>query len=179
MSAHPFTISPPETRSSNLVFSSPHSGRDYPEAFVEGSRLDRMALRASEDVLVDRLFSDAPLHGAPLIAAHLPRAWLDLNRAPSELDPALIDGVEPQGLNQRVAAGLGVIPRVVAEGAEIYNGRIGLAEARDRIQRFHEPFHGMLDRLLKDARELFGSAILFDCHSMPSEALRAAPRVRG
>ena len=93
--------------------------------------------------------------------------------------PALIEGVRSQGLNQRVAAGLGVVPRVVAEGAEIYRGKITLAEAEERISTLHAPYHSMLEDLLDRARDCFGSAVLYDCHSMPSEALRAAPRMRG
>ncbi|MEM9783431.1 MAG: N-formylglutamate amidohydrolase [Pseudomonadota bacterium] len=179
MDRKPYTLSDPEGRPSSAVFSSPHSGSQYPEAFVQASRLDRLALRASEDVLVHALFSAAPSAGAPLIAARFPRAWLDLNRAPSELDPALIEGAEVQGLNQRVAAGLGVIPRVVAEGQSIYEGKIPLAEARKRIVTCHAPYHTALDNLLRRARREHGTAVLYDCHSMPAEALRAAPRVRG
>lgn len=164
---------------SNVVFSSPHSGREYPDDLVERSQLGLLRLRASEDAMVDELFASAPAHGAPLIAGLLPRAYLDLNRAPDELDPALIEGLRTSGVNQRVLAGLGVVPRVVAEGSPIYHGKISLADARDRISRYHTPFHQTLQRLLFDAREEFGSALLIDCHSMPSEALRAAPKVSG
>lgn len=175
----PFHLSDPERLSTAAVFNSPHSGRDYPADLIARSRLAMPALRASEDVLVDRLFGAAPACGAPLLAATAPRAWLDLNRAPSDLDPALIEGVRAQGLNQRIAAGLGVIPRVVSEGAEIYRGRLSLAEAEARIREIHIPYHRMLDSLLARARERFGMALLLDCHSMPTEALRAAPRVGG
>ncbi|MEM7498881.1 MAG: N-formylglutamate amidohydrolase [Pseudomonadota bacterium] len=174
-----FDIRRPEQPTSGVVFSSPHSGRHYPASFVAAARLDRHALRASEDVLVDRLFGGAPSAGAPLIAARLPRAWLDLNRAPTELDPALVEGVSAQGLNQRVAAGLGVVPRVVAEGAAIYDGKISLAEVEARIAHCHTPYHAALEDMLRAARERHGRALLYDCHSMPAEALRAAPRVRG
>ncbi|MEM6971332.1 MAG: N-formylglutamate amidohydrolase [Pseudomonadota bacterium] len=176
---HAYTLSEPIGRPLGAVFSSPHSGSAYPDDFVAASRLGALALRASEDVFVDALFSAAPASGAPLLAARLPRAWLDLNRAPSELDPALIEGVETQGLNQRVSAGLGVIPRVVAEGQAIYDGKITLAEARRRIVDYHAPYHTALDNLLRRARREHGTAVLYDCHSMPAEALRAAPRVRG
>ncbi len=175
----PFRLMEPARLASGAVFNSPHSGRDYPAGLVRRSRLSRHGLRASEDVLVDALFAAAPEHGAPLLAATAPRAWIDLNRAPSELDPALIKGVRPQGLNQRVAAGLGVIPRVVSEGAKIYRDKITLEEAQARIRSVHEPYHAMLEELLARARDALGMAVLFDCHSMPSEALRAAPRVRG
>lgn len=175
----PFSLIEPERLTTGAVFNSPHSGRYYPEAFVQASRLDAHALRASEDALVEELFGAAPRHGAPLLAAVFPRAWLDLNRAPEELDPALIRDVRPQGLNQRVAAGLGVVPRIVAEGAAIYNGKIPRQEAEARIDEVHVPYHRQLDALLVRARDMFGRAVLFDCHSMPSDALRAAPRVWG
>lgn len=175
----PFTLTEPQRLAGAVVFSSPHSGRDYPADLVARSRLDLRGLRASEDAFVDRLYASAPDHGAPLIAARAPRAWIDLNRAPGELDPVLIEGVRPQGLNQRVAAGLGVVPRVVSEGEAIYFGKIPLSEAEARIAAVHEPYHAALSALLDRARRRFGWALLFDCHSMPTEALRAAPRVRG
>lgn len=175
----PFRLLEPRRLTTGAVFNSPHSGRDYPDRLVRASRLSRHGLRASEDVLVDALYAAAPEHGAPLLAATAPRAWLDLNRAPGELDPALIRGVRSQGLNQRIAAGLGVVPRVVSEGAAIYRGKIDLADAEERIRSIHQPYHAQLESLLSRARAQFGIAVLFDCHSMPSEALRAAPRVQG
>lgn len=177
----PFRLLEPARLGSGAVFNSPHSGRDYPDELIRRSRLTRQGLRASEDVLVEALFAAAPGNGAPLLAATAPRAWLDLNRAPSELDPALIRGLRlsEANLNQRVAAGLGVIPRVVAEGAEIYGGTISLAEAQARIGAIHAPYHAKLESLLARARDAFVVAVLFDCHSMPSEALRAAPRIGG
>lgn len=179
MSMAPFHLIEPVRLTTGAVFNSPHSGSEYPDALTARTRLDRLQLRASEDALVDRLFRSAPAFGAPLMAATAPRAWVDLNRGPGELDPALIEGVRATGLNQRIAAGLGVVPRIVSEGAAIYQGKITLAEAQERIRSIHVPYHARLEALLVRARNAFGAAILFDCHSMPSEALRAAPRVRG
>lgn len=175
----PYVLAEPPVLLTGAVFSSPHSGRQYPADLIRRSRLDLLALRASEDALVDLLFGAAPAQGAPLLCATAPRAWLDLNRAPGEFDPALIEGVRAQGLNQRVAAGLGVVPRVVSEGAEIYSGKITLAEAEARVASIHLPYHHQIEALLHRARARFATALLFDCHSMPTEALRAAPRVQG
>lgn len=174
-----YELSEPEAVTSAAVFSSPHSGRAYPEDWTRASLLDRLSLRASEDAYVDRLFAAAPAWGAPLIAAIAPRAYIDLNRGPEELDPAIVTGVRATGLNPRVAAGLGVIPRIVAEGRPIQSGKITLEEARARIASRHTPYHARLEGLLTRAHEYFGVAVLFDCHSMPSDALRAAPRVKG
>ena len=164
---------------STAVFSSPHSGRAYSQAFLDRSRLSPLALRASEDAFVDELFDMAPEHGAPLLAAVVPRALVDLNRSPEDLDPAVIDGASAAGLNPRVAAGLGVIPRVVAEGAPIYDGKLTWAEASNRIARLHTPYHAALRALTERARARHGVAILFDCHSMPRDALKNTSHPRG
>ena len=175
----PYRLALPEGPSGSVIFNSPHSGSFYPDDFVAKARLGPLALRASEDAFVDQLFDMAPENGAPLLSAVYPRAWLDLNRSPSEMDPALVEGAASAGINQRIAAGLGVVPRVVSEGRAIYRGKIPLAEAEARVRNVHRPYHAELDKLLIRARDRFGIAVLFDCHSMPSEALRAAPRVRG
>lgn len=158
------------------VFSSPHSGRIYPSEMLQRSRLDPLSLRRSEDAFVEELFADAPRYGAPLIHADAPRAWVDLNRAPEELDPALIEGVKPAGLNPRLAAGLGVIPRVVAEGVAIYDGKLPRTEAAARLQAVWKPYHDQLSALLEAARARHGFAVLVDCHSMPSDAARGGRR---
>ncbi|TVQ52266.1 MAG: N-formylglutamate amidohydrolase [Rhodobacteraceae bacterium] len=175
----PYRVAEPVGQVAPAVFSSPHSGRWYPPEFVRRARLGALALRASEDAFVDELFMAAPRFGAPLIYAIAPRAYVDLNRAPDELDPAVVEGVRATGLNPRIAAGLGVIPRVVAEGRTIYSGRISRTEAAERLARHHAPYHDAVSTLMRRAAAGRGSALLFDCHSMPSDALRAAPRVRG
>lgn len=162
-----------------VVFSSPHSGRRYPSDLTHRSRLEGIQLRRSEDAYVERLFDCAPEHGAPLIHALTPRAYVDLNRGPEELDPALIAGVRGVGLNPRLAAGLGVIPRVVAEGVAIYDGKLTREEASARLDAHYRPYHEALAGLLSSTRAARGCAVLIDCHSMPSDALRGAPRARG
>ncbi|MBV0913753.1 N-formylglutamate amidohydrolase [Anianabacter salinae] len=164
----------PTTRTTSVIFASPHSGRDYFPRFLRESVLDEMQIRSSEDAFVDRLFADAPLFGAPLIAASAPRAFVDLNRSPDELDPALIEGVRRAGHNPRVTSGLGVVPRVVSNGRAIYSGKIGMAEAQARIEQFWHPYHAALAGLVQSQVERFGEAILIDCHSMPHEAIDSA-----
>lgn len=161
----------PERRDTAFVFAAPHSGRHYSERFLASSVLSPASLRSSEDAFVDRLFDAAPRHGAPLLVAHWPRAYVDVNRAPDELDPALIDGLRRAPTNPRVASGLGVVPRVVSGGRAIYQGKIGLDDARGRIRDIWRPYHDCLDRLMQDSRRAFGRAVLIDCHSMPHEAL--------
>lgn len=154
-----------------FIFSSPHSGRHYPERFLAMSRLDRNAIRRSEDCYVDELFGGAVMLGAPLLAANFPRAYLDVNREPWELDPRMFAEPVPPYCNirsARVAGGLGTVPKLVGEGLDIYSGRLPLAEAIARIETVYKPFHETLKRLIARTHAAFGFAILVDCHSMPA-----------
>lgn len=161
----------PERRTSCVVFASPHSGRDYPWSFLRRTVLDERTVRSSEDAFVDKLFDMSPRFGAPLLTAGAPRAFVDLNRSADELDPALIEGVRRQGHNPRIASGLGVIPRVVANGRVIYRGKLPMREVERRIDLYWRPYHQMLQTLLDQAHRDHGLAVLIDCHSMPHEAM--------
>jgi len=166
-----YTLLRPRRQTAAAVFSSPHSGADYPPSFLARSALDRRTIRSSEDAFVDRLFDMAPDVGMPLLAARVPRAFIDLNRAPDELDPGVVEGVHRAPHNPRVSSGLGVIPRVVAGGRAIYAGKLPLAEAEDRIRRCWHPYHEALRDLVEETRSAFGEVLLVDCHSMPHEAI--------
>ncbi|MFN4171873.1 MAG: N-formylglutamate amidohydrolase [Pseudorhodobacter sp.] len=176
MTSDAYRLSLPVRRSTPVVFSSPHSGSDYAATFRRRSRLDALSLRSSEDAFVDRLFGSAPLAGAPLLAACAPRAWIDLNRAAEELDPALIEDVPRQPHNPRISSGLGVIPRVVSAGRPIYDGKLSRFEADERLRRHWHPYHAALRGLLNESHAQFGQAILIDCHSMPHEAIETQGR---
>ena len=161
----------PATQSAPVVFSSPHSGRDYPPEFASGSALDRVALRRSEDSFVDQIFSAAPHCGAPMLKALFPRAYVDANREPFELDPTMFDDPLPAYANTsspRVAAGLGTIARVVTNGEEIYLGKLRFAEVCSRIESLYRPYHTALNELIEATKGRFGHCVLIDCHSMPS-----------
>lgn len=159
-----------------LVFASPHSGGLYPPEMMAAVRLPEEALRRSEDAFVDRLIAGAPARGVATIRARLARAYVDLNRDPWELDPAMFDGDLPeyaQGRTARVAAGLGAIARI-ADGRPIYARKLTFAEAKARVERSHRPYHDALDRLLAQARAAHGLAVLIDWHSMPALAAQGA-----
>ena len=174
-----YSLFMPEIRTTSVVFASPHSGREYKWSFVRRTILDEKTLRSSEDAFVDKLFDAAPRCGAPLLAAIAPRAWGDVNRSSDELDPALIEGVKRTAHNPRVASGLGVVPRVVANGRSIYRGKITRAEATSRIEEYWKPWHEALITLMNDSESRFGEAILIDCHSMPHEAIETVSHSRG
>ena len=166
-----------------VVFNSAHSGRIYPERFLAMTRLDHLSIRQSEDAWVDELYARAPHLGAPLLRAHFPRAYLDVNREPWELDPNMF--IEPLSdrfntTSPRVAAGLGTLARVVAENKPIYRERLTLEDAQMRIEGIYHPYHAALQKLLSEAIGGFGVALLIDCHSMPRilrSGERAAPDI--
>jgi N-formylglutamate amidohydrolase len=168
-----FEILAPAAWTAPAVFNSPHSGRAYSDAFLALSRLPLLSLRKSEDSYIDELFEGCLEHGAPLLRAHAPRSFIDLNREPFELDPRMFQGELPGYVNSgspRVAGGLGTIPRIVAEGEEIYRGRLSFAEAVHRIDRIYRPYHRSLAALLEQVAHKTGAVLLVDCHSMPSSA---------
>lgn len=170
----PFDVLEPASLTSAVVLSSPHSGRIYPSHFLRSARLDAASLRRSEDAFVDDLFEPAVALGLPLLRAHFPRAYLDLNREPYELDPRMFDGRLPAYVNTRsvrVAGGLGTIARVVGDSQEIYARRLPVEEGLRRIDELHKPYHAALQALLHRAVRRFGRAVLIDCHSMPSSSV--------
>jgi N-formylglutamate deformylase len=169
----PFDISEPEQWRGPVVFNSPHSGRVYPRDFLARSRLDLSTLRRSEDSFVDELIMGVVERGYPVMRAHFPRCYIDVNREPYELDPRMFHGRLPSFANtrsMRVAGGLGTVARVVGDAQEIYDQRIAVDDALQRIESLYKPYHRALRRLFASAQREFGAAVLVDCHSMPSAA---------
>ena len=172
-----FEIAHAKPPATPLVFASPHSGRIYPTGMMSASRLDADAIRRSEDAWVDRLIEGAAALGASVITARLARVYLDVNREPWELDPGMYSDELPvyaRGRSARVAAGLGAIARIVSEGEEVYARKLTFAEARQRVETVHAPYHTALRGLVEAALEAHGVAVLIDWHSMPSAAARHA-----
>src|ERR1700752_912231 len=169
----PFEILEPAEWRGPVVFNSPHSGSIYPREFLASSRLDLATLPRSEDSFVDELILGVLQRGHPVMRAHFPRCYVDVNREPYELDPRMFDGRLPSFANtrsMRVAGGLGTVARVVGDAQEIYDQRMSVTEALRRIDGLYKPYHRSLRRLVTRVHRDFGAAILVDCHSMPSIA---------
>ena len=165
------SIVEPVSLTSGVVFALPHSGRDYGVSFLNQSILDQLSIRSSEDAFLDQLIDGIEKYGAPKIIANAPRAFIDLNRSTDELDPALISGIENNIRNPRISSGLGVIPRVVSHGKEIYRGKLSFEQAQSRIKYYWKPYHTDLSNLLQRSQSVFGQSLLIDIHSMPHEAV--------
>jgi N-formylglutamate amidohydrolase len=169
----PFEILEPAELRGAVAFNSPHSGNIYPRAFLASARLELATLRRSEDCFVDELLAGVVARGHPLMRAHFPRCFIDVNREPYELDPRMFDGRLPSFANtrsMRVAGGLGTVARVVGDAQEIYDQRIPVDDAMRRIETLYKPYHRALRRLITRIHRDFGAAVLVDCHSMPSAA---------
>jgi N-formylglutamate amidohydrolase len=169
----PFEILAPREWTAPAIFNSPHSGRSYPDSLLRMTKLSPVALRKSEDCFIDELFAPCIDLGAPMLRALVPRAFIDLNREAYEFDPRMFESELPGYMNTtspRVAGGLGTIPRLVAEGEEIYRGRLTLADGLDRVETVYRPYHRALKALLDEVMAKVGAVLLLDCHSMPSNA---------
>jgi len=177
----PFEIQEPDTCRGPVLFNSPHSGSVYPREFLSVCRLDIATLRRSEDSFVDALIGGVVRQGYPLMRAHFPRCFVDVNREPYELDPRMFEGRLPSFANtrsMRVAGGLGTVARVVGDAQEIYDRRIPVDDALTRIESLYKPYHRALRRLFTRLHRDFGAAMLVDCHSMPSTAGQKDERPR-
>jgi N-formylglutamate deformylase len=177
----PFEILEPSEWRGPVAFNSPHSGHIYPQAFLIATRLDMQTLRRSEDCFVDELVMGVVKRGFPLMRAHFPRCYIDVNREPYERDPRMFEGRLPPFANtrsMRVAGGLGTVARVVGDAQEIYDQRISVEDALRRIENLYKPYHRALRRLFTRVHHEFGAAMLIDCHSMPSSTAGKDERPR-
>ena len=160
------------------VFASPHSGSHMPADMRTPPELSKRSLRSAEDALVDRLIEAGAARGAALHIGQVSRAYVDLNRAPDELDPGLIQGLAPgRPVSMRAAAGYGVIPRLSGDGRVLNAERLSSAQAEARIAAWHTPYHAELARLMTAAKAAHGRGVLVDWHSMPAARDVNGPQV--
>ncbi len=167
----PFHLANNAAPATPVILAVPHAGRAYP---AERSRLRAPlgSLRALEDRHADALVDQAIKDGVPTIIATAPRLWIDLNRAESDLDPAMGRSPTSGGgpLSVRARGGLGLIPRRLSAVGEIWHLPLDAQDIAARIVTIHRPYHTALAAMIANARARFGCAVLIDFHSMPSLA---------
>lgn len=156
---------------SGLIFASPHSGNFYPADM--DCAADRATVRSVEDAAMDQLIASGPDHGATLLIARYGRAYVDLNRAETDLDPALIGDCPSLEPSPKTLAGYGVLHRLAGDRQPLYQRRLTLAEANRRLDRVYRPYHDALAGLMTQAKDQYGQALLIDWHSMPQRATGA------
>jgi len=165
----PFTRHDPPAAPQPLVLDSPHSGESYPDDFDHA--LPRAHVRQAEDTHVARLWRGALAHGATLIEANFPRAYVDPNRSLTDVDPALFDGEAwpgPVNLSRKTEQGIGLVWRLARGGAPLYARKLTVDEVQRRIANCYVPYHVALDRLLDERHAAFGAVWHINCHSMPA-----------
>lgn len=161
----------------------PHAGRDYPDEILQNLRVAPHVLERLEDRHADMLLPDLTDTGCATLVAHAARAWIDLNRAPSEVDPQMISDAPRTAFAQpsaKVRGGLGLVPRRLADHGELWRRPLSRAEIASRISQLHDPYHQTLARALAALHARFGCALLIDLHSMPPvkpETAAPAPQI--
>ncbi len=167
-----YLLKKPKNHKSSVIFNCPHSGRDY-NILSNISNINNFDLRSSEDFFVDEFFNDVNNFGCYFLNAKFPRAYVDLNRSHNEIDPKLFLSLPKNSYNltKKVQSGLGVIPRVVGDGKEIYKSRLNFNEAESRLRNFYFPYHNELKKIIDFNYKKFGEVLIFDCHSMPHSSL--------
>lgn len=169
----PFTLSVPDTLPLPILIAVPHAGRDYPAELSAAMRYPEWGAGRLEDRFVDRLGEAvAAATGAALLVARAPRAMIDLNRAPDDIDWSMVAGAgarrTPHSLaNRRARSGLGLVPRRLPGLGEVWKTRLPLAELDTRIADVHRPYHRAVSATLDRLRDRWGAALLIDLHSMP------------
>lgn len=148
----------------------PHAGRDYPDEILLNARVPQQVLERLEDRHADMLAARAAASGCATLVAHVARAWIDLNRGPSEIDPQMISDAPRAAFAQpsaKVRGGLGLVPRRLAEHGELWRKPWTRDSIAARVSSLHDPYHQALSQGLASLRARFGCALLIDLHSMP------------
>jgi N-formylglutamate deformylase len=158
-----------------VVYDSPHSGRHYPSDFE--TSLSRTDLRRAEDAYVDQLLDGAPAYGIAVLDATYPRSYIDLNRAPTDIDPEMLSAAWPTPLapSEKSARGLGLIRRYVVPGVEINCRKLSPADVQRRIDEIFIPYHDALDGLVEATLARFGMVWHINWHSMKSKGNAMTP----
>jgi N-formylglutamate amidohydrolase len=164
-----------------VLLAVPHAGRSYPPELAAIMRNQAQAALRLEDRFVD-LVAEAVARetGVPLLLALAPRAMIDLNRSPEDIDWDMVAGGTPErrvrlAAGRRARSGLGLVPRRLPGLGELWTRRMTREELAGRIEQIHRPYHAALGRRLEELRDKWGAALLIDLHSMPPLGPKRGP----
>ncbi len=156
---------------SPLIVTSPHSGKIYPQSFLQNLESDISYCKSIEDMFVDELIvNNKYIDNILFHKAHLSRAVIDLNRKHSEIDISKIKGkLDFEIENTRyVRSGIGLIPTNTPLGKLKYKKRVSAETISNLINDYYLPWHEELKKMIKYKLAKFGRVFILDCHSMPS-----------
>lgn len=180
-SGPPFTLVGPREPQWPVIIAVPHAGRDYGSHLADAARVPMPVLQRLEDRYADVLSGAASAAGFTVLIANSARALIDLNRAEDEWDSQIVSDALPSAAaaNQRVRAGLGLVPTRLHPHGELWRQRIDRSELERRLERVHRPWHRTIEQMMASAQRRFGRAVLFDLHSMPTQPGRRPEMVIG
>src|SRR5688572_22287997 len=122
-----------------VLLAVPHAGRAYPPGIAQTMRNHALASLRLEDRFAD-LVAEAVARetGAALLVAHAPRALIDLNRSPDDIDWDMVAGGAPEprvrlAAGRRARSGLGLVPRRLPGLGELWKRRMTREELSARI----------------------------------------------
>jgi len=164
----PYILRPPEAPAVPVLVDSPHSGMEWPEDFAPAA--SREAILTTWDAFVDELWGGAPSVGATLLAAHFPRAYIDANRAPDDIDETLLAEPWPTPLvpTPYTQRGMGLIRRYALPQQPMYDRRLTVQEVEQRLARYYRPYRDTLAAQVAELHERFGVSCHVNVHSMKS-----------
>lgn len=142
------------------------SGREYPNDMR--SPLAFSALHDNVSMWLDDLYDSAPQHGATLLFCSIAHMYIDMNRAETDFDPAVLDGEWPVPLNPspRSLRGLGLIKTKSRYGEPVQERKFTVAEIEARLNQYHRPYHREFSRIVESFHSQFGMSRDISCHCM-------------
>lgn len=148
-----------------ILISCPHAGTAFPSECRSSFYEKFIAFPEDTDWYVPELYDFARDLGVTLIASHISRYVIDLNRSPDS-DCLYNDGRPPSLL----------IPRQSFAGEDLYQtGRQPSSmEIEARKKNYYDPYHEKVKNILEGFKSDFGSALLFEAHSIK----RKVPSIR-
>lgn len=149
-----------------LLVSIPHDGRELAPGMKE--RMSSVGLELPDtDWHVRRLYEFAPSLGASVISANYSRYVIDLNRPSTDL--ALYKGQLFTGL----------CPSKTFGGTDLYldGDSVSQVEKQGRIEQYWQPYHDKISSELARLKNIFGFALLWDAHSIPSRVPSLFPGI--
>ncbi|WP_226016673.1 N-formylglutamate amidohydrolase [Novosphingobium sp. FKTRR1] len=176
-----FSYSLPDPSPIPVVIAVPHAGRAYSAQVLGAMRHPQIAAPRLEDRLIDLIGLEvARATGAGILIAHAPRAMIDLNRGPDDIDWDMIVGGRADGHQSfpaaktaapsaihRARSGLGLVPRRLPALGDVWRSRLEPDELAARINNVHVPYHEALGTMLEAVCARWGAVLLIDLHSMP------------
>ncbi|WP_462146658.1 N-formylglutamate amidohydrolase [Pseudoalteromonas gelatinilytica] len=160
-------LTPSQTAALPLVFDSPHSGIHCPADF--NTQVPVEFIKTGWDAFIDDIWQPVVEQGGYLLHAHFSRMYIDPNRAPTDIDPELLDTpwelCKPTKYSER---GMGLIRRYALPGKPMYEKALTKQEIAHRISHYYSPYHQQLNQLLDDLYNQHQGVWHVDCHSMKS-----------